>query len=68
MLELMIALGTLGLLLLFGGPLLARWVLRGSRDPVGMGRLLQLVGILLLVAAVMLRPHNPATAAFPPPG
>jgi hypothetical protein len=67
MLELMIVFGVLGLLLFCGGPVLARWIVKDARDPMGTARVLQLVGILLLVIAVVLRPHNPATAAFPPP-
>ena len=67
MLEMMITFGVLGLLLFCGGPLLARWMLKDSPDPVGLGRLLQLLGVLMIVIAVVSRPHNPATAAFPPP-
>lgn len=66
MLEMMITFGVLGLLLFCGGPLLARWMLKDVPDPMGLGRLLQLLGVMMIVIAVVSRPHNPTTAAFPP--
>jgi hypothetical protein len=62
-------LGILGLVLLFGGPLLARAVSRwhpGAADPVGAALALQLVGVALLVLALLVRPADPEIAAFPP--
>lgn len=67
MLEAMFVFGALGLLLFFGGPWIAQWIRRETPDPLGIGRVLQLAGMLLLVAAVLFRPHDPATVAFPPP-
>jgi uncharacterized membrane protein YdcZ (DUF606 family) len=64
MLMVMIMLGTAGILLFCGGPLLARLVRRGG-DPAALARLLQIVGILLMIAALLVRPQSPATAAFP---
>jgi uncharacterized membrane protein YdcZ (DUF606 family) len=66
MLVLMLLLVLAGLALLLGGPLLARLYTRGE-DATGLARILQGVGILLLIAALLVRPHNPENSAFPPP-
>lgn len=63
--TLTIGLAALGLGLLLGAPLLARLAL-GRRDPVALTRILQAVAIVLLLGALLVRPHNPETAAFPP--
>ena len=66
MLVLTLLLGVSGAALLLAGPFVARLVVRRG-DPMGLGWVLQAVGILLLVAALLVRPHNPDNAAFPPP-
>lgn len=66
MFALMVLLAGAGIFLVFGAPLVARVFLRG-RDPVGLTRVLQLVGIALLVVALLVRPHNNETAVFKPP-
>lgn len=66
MLALMLLLGGLGLLLLFTAPLIARVVVGGQGDPIGLKRILWVVAAVLLFLAVLLRPHDTQTAAFPP--
>lgn len=61
-----LGLAVAGLALLLGAPLLARLGFRHA-DPVALTRLLQAVAVVLLVGALLVRPHNPETAAFPPP-
>ncbi|HEV2150241.1 MAG TPA: hypothetical protein VGR37_22775 [Longimicrobiaceae bacterium] len=64
-----LALGSLGLLLFFGSPLFARNAGRWMGeipDPVGAARVLQGIGVALMATALLVRPHDPATAAFPP--
>jgi hypothetical protein len=64
--ALMVVLAVAGLLLLVSAPFLARLLTRGH-DPVGMTRILLAVAVVLLVAALLVRPHNEATAVFKPP-
>ncbi len=66
MVTLMLALALPGLVMLLAGHWIARLVVRKG-DRIALARVLQLVGILLLVAALLARPRNPQTAAFPPP-
>lgn len=66
MLGLMLVLGGLGLLLLFTAPLLARLAVGAEGDPVGLKRILWVVAAALLLMAVVIRPHDETTAAFPP--
>src|SRR5690606_16690836 len=61
--TLTIGLAVVGLALLFGAPLLARLVLRRA-DTVALTRILQAVAVVLLLGALLVRPHNPETAAF----
>lgn len=62
----MMVLAVLGMFLLFAASWIAR-VMAGKRaDPVALSRILQLAGMILLFSALAVRPHNPATAAFPP--
>lgn len=63
---LMIGLILLGLVLLFAAPWLARLMTRG-RDPVALTRVLQAVGIIVLVVALLISPRSPQSTAFPPP-
>ena len=71
MLEATVVLGALGAALLIGARVVARccgrWVIRGMRDSGGLARLIGAVGAALLLIALLLRPYNPRTAAFPPP-
>ena len=67
MFGLMIVLVVLGIALLVGAPVIARLVVGREGDPVGATRILQVVGAVLLVGALFLRPHSDETAAFPPP-
>jgi hypothetical protein len=64
---LMIVLVVAGLALLVGAPFIARLVVGGRGDRVGLTRIIQVVAVVLLVAALFLRPHSDETAAFPPP-
>jgi hypothetical protein len=65
--ALMIGMIGVGLVLFLAAPLIARAVVRGRGDPVGITRILQVVGVILMFAALIFRPHSPDTAAFPPP-
>lgn len=67
MFGLMLALGIIGALLLLGGSTVARLVVGRDGDPVGLTRIFQVAGILLLLIALLLRPHSDETSAFPPP-
>jgi hypothetical protein len=67
MLGLMLLLGGVGLLLLFGAPVLARMIVGRDGDPVGLKRIFWVVGAVLILLAVVVRPHSDATAVFPPP-
>lgn len=64
---LMAGLVAAGLALLLGGRLIARMVVGGDGDPMGLTRILWALGALLLIAALVVRPHSDETAAFPPP-
>jgi len=63
----MVVLGALGILLLVGAPFAGHLLGRTGRDAVGLTRILQVVGIVLLVLALLVRPYNPTTRAVPPP-
>ncbi len=67
MLPLMIVLVLAGIALFVSAPLLGKLMMRGKRDPVALVRILQLVGIILLVTALLIRPYNRETTAVPPP-
>jgi hypothetical protein len=66
MLGLMLLLGGVGLILLFAAPVLARLVVGRTGDPVGLKRIFWVVAAVLILAAVIVRPHSDSTAAFPP--
>ena len=66
MLIAMLLLGGLGLLLLLGAPLLARLVVGAEGDPVGLKRIFWVIAAALLLLALLARPHNDQTSAFPP--
>jgi hypothetical protein len=63
----MIASTVLGLALLVGAPLIARLATGRGRDPVGLTRILQAAGVVLLIGALLLRPSTLETAVPPPP-
>lgn len=65
--SLMIALAVLGIALLVAAPLIARAVVGRDGDPTGLTRLIQGLAVVLLVVALVFRPHQSETAAFPPP-
>ena len=67
MFGLMVGLVALGVALLFGGRFLARAIVGKDGDPEGTTRVCQVIGALLLIAALFLRPYSDETAAFPPP-
>ena len=67
MLGLMLLLAGVGLALLFTAPALARLAVGHAGDPVGLRRILQVVAVGLLLAALLVRPHSDKTAVFPPP-
>lgn len=48
-------------------PPLIRKLLSGNNDPGALAHLVRLAGMFLLVGAIVFRPHNYETAAFPPP-
>lgn len=66
MLAPMLFLGCAGLLLLVAAPLLARFVVGVNGDPVGLRLILWAVAVVLLVLALLVRPHDDRTAVFPP--
>jgi predicted transporter len=66
-LPVMIVLVLAGIAIFVSAPLLGKLIMRGRRDPVALIRILQLVGIILLVAALLIRPYNRETTAVPPP-
>ena len=63
----MLFLMVIGGSLLLGAPFLARAIVGRRGDPVGAMRIIQVVALLLLFGALLVRPHNEETAAFPPP-
>lgn len=63
----MIGLGVLGIALLLVAPLIARAMVGRDGDPTGTTRVLQGIAVVLLLAALLFRPHQDETAAFPPP-
>ena len=65
--ELMIGLGVVGILLLLGAGRLARLIVGADADPMGLTRILQGLAVVLLLVALIFRPHQSETAAFPPP-
>lgn len=66
MLPVMIVLVLGGIAIFVSAPLLARLVMRG-RDPVALVRIFQLIGVIMLVTALLVRPYNRETTAVPPP-
>lgn len=64
--QMMVYLVLAGVAVFFAAPLLGRLMMRG-RDPVALVRVLQLVGVILMVAALLIRPYNRETTAVPPP-
>lgn len=65
--ELMIGFAGVGLVLLIGAPALARLVVGREGDPGGLTRIFQGIAVILLLVALLVRPHQEETAAFPPP-
>lgn len=65
--ALMLGLGVLGIALLLAAPFIARLIVGRNGDPAAATRILQLLAVVLLVAALLFRPHQDETAAFPPP-
>jgi hypothetical protein len=63
----MIVLAAVGVALLLAAPLLARLFVGREGDATGATRILQVLAALLLVVALLFRPHQDETAAFPPP-
>jgi hypothetical protein len=64
---LMIALALGGIALLLAAPFLAKLIVGREGDPTGLRRIIQGVAVGLLVVALIFRPHQDETAAFPPP-
>lgn len=63
----MVVLAVAGIALLLGAPLIARVIAGRGNDPIALTRLLQAVAVVLLIAALLLRPSNPETSAVPGP-
>lgn len=63
----MIILAVLGITLIFTATWIARVVAGKRADPKALSRVLQIAGVILLLSALAVRPHNPETAVFPPP-
>ena len=66
MLGPMLLLGGVGIVLLFAAPVLARLAVGSAGDPVGLKRIFWVVAAILILGAVIVRPHDDETAAFPP--
>ena len=64
---LMIVTGIAGIALLLAAPVLAKLVVGREGDPMGITRILQVLAVVLLLLALLFRPHQDETAAFPPP-
>ncbi len=62
----MIVLTAAGIVLLVGAPWIARWTTGRGRDSLGLRRILQIIGGILLIGALFARPYNPETSAIPP--
>ena len=62
----MLVLAAAGIALLLAGPLIARVVIGSRRDPTPVGWILRGLGVILLFAALFVRPYDPSTAAVPP--
>lgn len=63
----MLGFGALGIVLLIAAPFMARLVVGRDGDPAGTTRIFQGLAVILLIAALLVRPHQDETAAFPPP-
>lgn len=63
----MIILGVVGIALFLAARLIARIVVGGNGDPTGLTRVIQGVAVILVVVALVFRPYQEETAAFPPP-
>lgn len=63
----MIVLAVAGIALLIAAPALARLLVGGHGDPIGLTRIIQVIAVALLLVALLVRPHSDETAAFPPP-
>ncbi len=70
MFTLMLVFASFGALLFLAAAPLAELLSSVAGDvaePGGVAHLLRIAGALLLFGAILARPHNPETAAFPPP-
>jgi hypothetical protein len=65
--EMMILVAVGAIALLLAAPLIARAIVGPDGDPAGLTRIIQGVAVVLLVVALVFRPHSDETAAFPPP-
>jgi hypothetical protein len=65
--ELMIVMAVAGIALLLSAPLIARAAVGREGDPTGLTRIIQGLAVVLLIVALVFRPHQDETAAFPPP-
>ena len=67
MFGVMLALVGLGIVLFLAAPLIGRLIVGREGDPVGITRVVQVIAVVLMVGALLIRPHSDETAAFPPP-
>ena len=67
MLPVMIVMALAGIGLFVSAPLVGRLLMGRKGDPVALVRIIQLLGIVLFVTALLIRPYNRETTAVPPP-
>ena len=63
----MVVLAVAGIALFVAAPLIARVLMGRKRDNIALTRILQVIGVAMLIGALFLRPYNPDTTAIPPP-
>lgn len=63
----MVVLAVAGIALLLSAPLIARVAVGRGNDPIALTRILQAAAVVLIIAALLLRPSNPETSAVPGP-
>ena len=62
----MLGLVAAGILLFLAAPMIARAIVGREADPVGATRIIQVVAVILMISALLIRPYSDETSAFPP--